>query len=107
MCVYTLLFPFYSFFNFIQGLAIYPWLALNSSSSCLSFLSAGITGVHYWAWPCMHAFAMDYVLYKAFLIIRAFITMLVLGARKASLVFSSSHRWLGMGDGRQEDSSKA
>jgi hypothetical protein len=40
-----------SFFLFKkQGLAVLPKLSLNSRSSCLSLLSAGITGVHHHAW---------------------------------------------------------
>jgi hypothetical protein len=31
----------------IQGLTVYPRLALNSRSSCLSLLSAGIIGVNH------------------------------------------------------------
>lgn len=34
-----------------QGLPIYPRVALNPQPSCLSFPSAGITGVCHHAWP--------------------------------------------------------
>jgi hypothetical protein len=33
-----------------QGLAMFPWLAFKSQSSCLSLSSAGITDVHHPAW---------------------------------------------------------
>jgi hypothetical protein len=44
--------PFFSFpFCWDGGLAMLPRLALNSRSSCLSLLSAGITGVYHHARP--------------------------------------------------------